>query len=966
MRFADMSPPYGAGCDGAKLSAAYSGAWVTSQFRTALFICLLLVSDHAAAAQSDIIIDPTTPSDTWFAAASAQLLPPKPSRGFADLPAGQIGWLEFSFEAPTAGWWRLDIGGGDGDLDWHDLELDPSPSPEGAKAVVGTLRPNDWIWLDAGAHRLRISNYFWHGLKAIDRIRLIAPHDQQPGAFRVLASADTAVAAIGACRPMRIVSGGTGKTARISALFRRGNVFVGKRDLDVPATAVPVTLSIDPPCDAAGDVSAVVAMPGGRTDARLESSYRYSVFDPRPAEPSFNRGNLVIDIDPVAQAPDYTSGGVTTVVGTGANAYRESGDAGGTRFARRSAQSGEPSWFAYTVRGLKPGQPVLLELTYPDDAQRVMVAAIRDLSARSYPTSIGMETGAQWPITHAPQTRSAVFWPSSTEARVLVVNVHDGMRAAVSRIRLYGMTLAEKPASPPAPGKRDVVIWNEEGDNFRALVGFGGMPDAVFEPIDRYLRLARAAGATIFSPTTVIYSFQLFPSRFNLAFNRQRQDLTAAFLIGAQRYGLRVIPELHPRADELLWPARDEAEIKRRLMLSGTGETNLYQAPDRIRRPPYYNPLNPDVRAWYRDMIVEFATRYRDFPAFGGVQLRLSQWVNSSLNNFVSLDWGYDAPTVAQFYRDTGTTPPVGLDLIHDSVEAARARRAVLTGSSRAAWVAWRCGQIRDILADITTAVRAVRPDLTVSVSVFAMSYGRQPGYEELRELGVDAALLSRVPGLRLVDGRFSYGNREASPSWQGYLRTAALAPNALAALAPDGRRPETIMPMQYIELPGPRVWPNAKLGLPASAGEPWISASSEPSGRLRLARYAELVGLFDVFQLGDGGNGYIFGDDNTAAFMREFAALPRVPFERVATGADTLVLRQNGDMFYVVNVAPNPAKAVIRAEGAGAVRRLSDGTAVGGGDGTLTLDLQAYELRAFRAERVPTRLTAQSVGSAP
>ena len=80
-----------------------------------------------------------------------------------------------------------------------------------------------------------------------------------------------------------------------------------------------------------------------------------------------------------------------------------------------------------------------------------------------------------------------------------------------------------------------------------------------------------------------------------------------------------------------------------------------------LERPPYYNALDPVVQDWYVAVVGELADRYQNFPAFEGVDLRIMAWSNAALNNLVSLDWGYDALTVARFAAESGFSLPVEL-----------------------------------------------------------------------------------------------------------------------------------------------------------------------------------------------------------------------------------------------------------------------------------------------------------------
>ncbi|MFZ1963570.1 MAG: hypothetical protein WAU78_08905 [Roseiarcus sp.] len=908
-------------------------------------VTILLLSGAAARPEGSppIVIDLGAPSNYWLAAGTSSLLPIKPAHGLVDLPAGNIGWFEFSFTSPDEGWRRLAIEArpyvGRVEL---DIDAPPLASQE-HMAVSGSLLPGDWVWLDAGAHRLRVIQNFFVGMPQVTGIRLEAPEAEQPGVFRVISRGDRPVAAIGHCAPLRVESGGTGKPSTIEIVFKLDDRLMEAREIAVPATAHPETLEVDVPCSRPGDITAFAWTLGARQNPYPEPSLRYSVFDTRRVEPEFRRTGLVVDIDATTRDPEFGSGSTAVARGP-AGVYRETIDKGMTVFARSGEKSEAPGWFAYRLKGLTPGKPYLFEVEYPDDAPRVFVAAFRDSAELGSPTSIGAETGVIWPLSRRMMRMDAVVWPASSDVRALVFNVHDGMRAAVSHIRIYALETEDRASLGPRDG-REVVAWYEEGDDFRSLVGESHDRGAVHTPVDRFLRVARSMGATTVSPTLLIYDFELYPSKFNLIFNDEGEDVAAAFLLGAERYGMKVVPELHPRADELLWPARDQASLDHRLLLSGKGATNLFAADGSRQFPPYFNALDTDVRRWYLGVIRELAERYRDYPAFGGIQLRISNWANSGLNNLVSIDWGYNAATVRRFFDDTGAPRPAALDLDDDSAAAARSRRDLLLVNLRQSWVRWRCEQIRDVYRDIVASVRSVRPDLKVYVALFEPWLSP----EGLRETGIDPDLLNAIDGLVLVDGRFSHGARQAEVRSRLETQSEFLRAGVVDSLAPSTGRPSTILEMQYIEIPGD-AWPSSRLGWRTPTHEPWVSSASEPPGRLKLSRYAELVGLFDVYVLGDGGNGYVFSGEGLKDFMTEFHAIPREHFERIAGVHEPLIVRERGDLFYVVNLSPDTISARLVLDHPGRIVRLVTGTDAAVVDRVLTIEMVSYELLTFRS----------------
>jgi hypothetical protein len=932
---------------------------------------------QASAATPDqtkyIEIDPRKPQDHWLAAGATGLLAPEAPHGLSEIAPGNIGWFDYDFSVDQQGWYRLLIEASS-HVSRTDFLFDPANPTSQTRLVGATPIGNGryqggWVWLTSGPHRLRVQQFFWTGFPRIGRLQLEAPPPDESLVFRVVPPAKT-VFAIGSCAPLTIETGGNTAAFTVNVAFSSKGRPVAERQFKVPPSQGLTRHSVGLPCDMVGDLSADLRSTDARADLNVKAQVSYSVFDTSPVEPSFLRGRLAIDIDAANRQPDFQAGDTSVTTGP-AGVYRSSGTHGSTTFSRRTGGTASfvrqlaartltdaPDWFAYRVAGLLPNQPYILEVEYPDDASRVFVVALRDSKGRGYPTSIGAETGEIWPLSGGMARMSAVVWPSSSEGRVIVFNIHDGMRAAIGRIRIYEAIFQQSKQTTAPVGGREVMFWHEEGDNFRDVVGEGHEPAAVFTPVDRYLGLARSAGATVVSPTVAVYNFAMYPSRFHLTFDDGGRDMTAAFMLGAERYGLKIVPQLHPRADELVWPPRDKASFDKRLLLSANGAQHLLRPDGDMFRPPYYNPLNADVENWYLEMIGELADRYKDYPAFAGINLRLSSWQNPALNNLVSLEWGYDADTVARFFRETRLSPRAGLDVTTDAPESVRLRRDYLVGKHRSAWIAWRCEKIRDLYRNAVLRVRSVRPDLKLSVSIFG---DRTWNPEAMREFGIDIDLLKAIDGLTLVDERFGHGAREAEPSLRRVNHADLMSAEHFIPFAGPDSRPHVLLPMEYIEITG-QVAPSRALGLPAPPKEAWISSATEPPGRLALARFATIVGVTDPFMIGDGGNGYVFGNENLREFMTEFRSLPRYRFERVAGTPDTIVVRQYKGIFYIVNMLGVPISARVRLDASGVVKRTTSGEVMTSNDGILQLDLLPYQMAVFETEDTRRVLEAQAI----
>ncbi|MEM7793299.1 MAG: family 10 glycosylhydrolase [Cyanobacteria bacterium P01_C01_bin.118] len=100
----------------------------------------------------------------------------------------------------------------------------------------------------------------------------------------------------------------------------------------------------------------------------------------------------------------------------------------------------------------------------------------------------------------------------------------------------------------------------------------------------------------------------------------------------------------------------------------------------------WLNPMHPEVRQFLIDLIVDVVDRY----PVDGIQLD---------DHFsLPISMGYDPYSVELYKESHGGTPPPD-------------------DPSAPGWVAWRAHAITTLLTDITQAVKAVRPEVIISVS---------------------------------------------------------------------------------------------------------------------------------------------------------------------------------------------------------------------------------------------------------
>ncbi|MEO8005635.1 MAG: family 10 glycosylhydrolase, partial [Betaproteobacteria bacterium] len=798
---------------------------------------------------------------------------------------GITGWVGYEFEVPASGWYELLARATAAGMEFR---IDPGADGQSDVSFYEGAGPRDGedrvgsVWLTAGRHQLRMQRYYWTGFPRNEGFILRAARGEPAKSMSASIGRGARLYRVGECPALELRSGGSGIDTKLTVWTRDRSGSVRRVDsVRYPAADVASVRKIALFCEEEGSFRLTF----GRNDRAFSptevKSIDYEVVDTRtpPAESAFSK-TLVDEIDVISRPPDYVSGGSTRIVRTAAGTYRESGDTGFTRYQRAPTFArkilAEPSWFAYRLDGILAQRPYLVEVDYPDDQLRTFGIALRESAPLSYPVAGGVDSGGEFAPSMRTLTHSLLYWPRAPATRLTFLNAHDGRRAAASRIRVYRLDGTLPPLETRQSRGRSFLNWYEEGTNFLSM--YGAPDDPTSAPrvaAQRWAEAARYAGANVLAPTVSVYGMALYPSHFNLAFSRPDFDYLRRILLTAEKSRLQVLPELHARADELAWPYVQHPDPKPNLLVSKDGKTNFYQADGKSRvYPPLYNPLHPANQDWYVGMIGELADRYADSPALIGINLRLMQWANPALNNFHSLDWGYDDYTIGLFKQEAGSAVPLGGI---DDGDRFNRRYRWLMANARAQWIEWRCRKIAQLYARISERIRRARPDLLLYSSVFQWEPSDTPR-EALRDAGLDPAMLGRIPGVRMINALHAYGRSEASPLVTQKLRDQLLDPDNLSLFAVAGEPASFLASAKYLEATD-AIAPAASMGFAAATPATWTSAVANPAGRQALERFAVELAQTDAQMLGDGGNAYSLGQPVLREFLAEFRSLPPEPF---------------------------------------------------------------------------------------
>ncbi len=838
------------------------------------------------------------------------------------------GWFEYDFAVPAAGWHEILVSPSGGN---HEFRLD---GEELYQAHSGEKLGN--FWLKAGSHTLRIQRLHWTGLSPITGWRVRAAADADPArALRAAVEGHRTLLRLGEQLRLQVQGGAApGQTAPFAAVFTladRAGQAVSSARLELPAGQEPVTRLVALDCPGAGEYSVRCAVDGRELTAPDWPPVKVLVRDASPLVATGREPNreLLTEIDCATTEPDYFGGGPTRVVETAAGRYRESGDLGWLQFMNET----DPSWFAYRLTVPEAQQPYQIEVDYPDDARRTFCLAVRENAPGAYPTTGGVDSGGESVFSQSRQTHVLLHWARGTELRLLCITPQTGSRAAVARIRLYRIRDGLPALRLAAGGGRSFGNWYEEGGS---LMGVYGAPDkslaGAATAAERWAQSLAYMGGDTLMYTMAVYQFGLYPSHYNVSFGTPfSPDVVGAIVLECERRGQRFVGEFHPEARELAWP-RSPQELA--LPEGLPADNRSYSRDGQAGR--LYSVLHPRNQAWYLGLIGEFVDRYKDSPAFAGVSLRLMNWANPGLNNFDSLEWGYDDYTIAQFSRDTGQTPPGEAG----DPKRFRQRYDWLLANAREEWLNWRCAQITAWHRRLADRVRQARTDLKLYVN---------GGFEDLRGAGIDPAGLSQIPGLVLVGG-CSYGRRGRGGNENLKLRDRLIDPTQLNCERAPGRPGAFLFGAGYFEATEVVVPPVA-LGYAADTKKTWISGVVNPAGRNYLERWSLALAEADAQFLADGGNAYTLGQPLLREFLAEYRCLPALSFTPRADARDPVAvweLKTPTDFFfYAVNRENHPLTVELTLDGEGEVRRLAPGSLPAVQAGRLRLELAPFQLLA-------------------
>ena len=463
------------------------------------------------------------------------------------------------------------------------------------------------------------------------------------------------------------------------------------------------------------------------------------------------------------------------------------------------------SWFSYRFGFSHPGDFYLLELEYPDDADRVVEVSISTKKERVWTNSqagVGAETGGKFYKTGKMRTLRWIHVADSGVHSVDVLNVVNGWRAAAKCLKIHhvrgslpcvasgssraygihtercfatsgiGMNFGvdmprprTDPDAPPLPKMQQVIrdlVWMEETcERYAQYLKFSGQNlhlmgciqyneyNTPFIPVDgsaspRVTRCLRTMLANVLEMNEIDF---LAGIEFSNTGDIRTFANNAEVANGA----------------ESMW------------MIDGKGE-QLYGIERSTVVPNWHHP---GFRERYYAALGQVGKTFGDLKHFRGVSnfFGPTQRTNYYLpaygvgNNWDRpLAYSYDDITFAGFQQDAGIDLPIG------GTDPKRfEKRAALLGNERIrrTFLEWRCKKLRDFFADAVGVLNRDRDDLRF-VNILAVEEadcfrelvrsGRSFA-ELMNDFAIDIGLLGQIRNMTVARWTISWRQSTHHPS---------------------------------------------------------------------------------------------------------------------------------------------------------------------------------------------------------
>ena len=681
------------------------------------------------------------------------------------------------------------------------------------------------------------------------------------------------------------------------------------------------------------------------------------------------------------------------------------------------------SMFSYRIQFKHPGDFYLMELDYPDDAERELEVSISTKIEGAWTNSqsgVGVDIGRRFYLTGKMQTLRWIHVADSGVQSVDVINVKSGTKAAAKTFRMYHIK-GDLPSvgsgserlfgihtercyytsgigrnfgvHRPLPRKKE----QEQKETEKPSMMEGLIKDLFWmrDTTERYVQYLRFAGQN----THIMGCYQCneyntpFVRAFEVDTSQLEQDMKTILGNIFEVNGINFYAGIQWSQFRDLCTFVNNAQVAQGAdtiwMVNAKGEQ--YYGNRLLTVVP--NWLDPRNRQGYQQLMREVTAKFGHLSRFKGIHIFLSLGEAYYLPGFAP--WGnpdpflrsYDDVTFSQFEKDTGLKLPVKKD---DPKRFEKRYSLVQNPTFRKKYVAWRCRKLQEFLAAGLDALKADRKDLEM-MAILPVEFSDTIKHwlstgktfkDWLKDFGADMDLLHQIKGLWV--GRWTISWRQGGGGQDPYLWIPKVDPRMTSAYDRDTNRyvfARTSWDENMSMAPGyvfEGRYPRIEL-----MKSDWIMncnrvrALPQPSGY--HARETMIQGIIandpDALMYGCTDLNINVGHEQVIRELaRVFTHLPKEKFQTVLnTGFETnFVIRKlskgGQSYFYVVNPGYWHAKGTLTLRTDGRVSDLVTGKTVkvskAGGRIVVPVSLDPYGLVAYRVSSPRLEIESYSTSS--
>ncbi|MGE9294695.1 MAG: hypothetical protein ACQKBV_00190, partial [Puniceicoccales bacterium] len=659
----------------------------------------------------------------------------------------------------------------------------------------------------------------------------------------------------------------------------------------------------------------------------------------------------------------WEANGGTRIVESSIGTYRESNDGRGPEVEPNPALFSENfSGFSVLLDIPEPGVPYVIEIDHPDDAWRSVCGSILDMhdweKQDGYmPRAFGFETGGNLPLSNEMLTERVVFWPNGKQVHLGLTSSRIGKRAAAMSIRLYKVDGPLVTQGQSGNG-RLAGIWMEEHERWHQHFNTPQhLPMALRDwvGLNRTMEWIAYRGMNAFWPTVVAYQQSTYDSEVLKGYLLKLNNMPRLSALLCEKYGVSYVAEIFLARQRYFNEKVMTADVENPEDLYTTVWWGFSRGTSDSQGGmwPNWNVLHPHVQQKMIDVYGELADMLADTKSFTGMSGRLDTWQWDGLYALSSLNWGYGDWTIAQFEADTGIDVP-GKD--GDPARFEQRFRFLTDGAMREQWIDWRKDRVTDFIVRLAERIREAKPDAVLFLCGDGDSDENHRASiptafrQRLLEMGIDLERISKHPGIGILpSGQYGRGKTRT------YLA--------------DQEAYDAFLDVDYVNTGRNFVRGYAHYGAYQEWGKEFpfeehgvhfrrplhYCSGSDAAGIGILERYATVLAEQDTSFIRTGGYPILWGSqDYFSEWMREFASLPREPFDPVEYARDPVAVwdkQYDGKyLFYAVNRERYPVTIELNLGGGDTVLQTGANKVVELVNGKLTLELEPFELRAFSA----------------